>query len=233
MKKHYLIFIGIIILLGCNKHDIPTYEDLTSDRYIYFRKKEIDSSEVSFLFYPKQTEIMYPIEIIATGVGHINQNYKISVVQEHTTAPTETYRISESYTMRQGLRIDTCFIKLIYNEILDNTKVRLVLRLEDSEDFLVKRPEFRIAIIWFHNVISKPKWWTSDVSEYYLGIYSDKKYKLFLDIIGVDLKNANDHQLRQYSLLFKDYLKKKKDMGETIYEDDGSEMTVSVLGNLI
>lgn len=90
-----------------------------------------------------------------------------------------------------------------------------------------------MAIIWFHNIIAKPKWWNSNVVNYYLGKYSDEKYQLFLDKIKVDLTNATDSELRNYSLLFKKYLTDEKAAGRTVYEKDGSEMEVAVLGNLI
>jgi hypothetical protein len=70
------------------------------------------------------------------------------------------------------------------------------------------------------------------VTSYYLGAYSDKKYTLFLEVVGVDLTGANDNLLRHYSLLFKKYLNDQKAKGTPVLEEDGTEMVVAVLGNL-
>lgn len=234
MKNIYLLVISIVgLLTSCEREGIPTYNDLTSNRYLYLYRAETDSTETSFFFYPGETTIEFPISVRCTGRGDQDQTYKIAVVDEYTTAPAETYEIPENPVMRAGRDRDTCYIKLKYNPILDTQKVRLVVEIKDSENFLAGRTEYRVAIIWFHNIIAQPKWWNSNVINYYLGKYSDEKYQLFLDVIKVDLTNATDSELRNYSLLFKKYLNDEKEAGRTVYEKDGSEMEVAVLGNLI
>ncbi|MDR2130874.1 MAG: DUF4843 domain-containing protein [Odoribacteraceae bacterium] len=235
MKNIFLSTAFILLLAcGCEQQDIPTYNDLTSDRYVYLYRAWTDSTETSFFFYPGQTEILYPVSVRSTGTSDQDETYKIAAVAELTTAPAGTYEIPAAPVMRAGRDIDTCYIKLKLADILNTTKVRLVIQLQPSEHFLPGRTEYREAIIWFHNIIAKPAWWTSTVTSQYLGEYSDEKYTLFLDVVGVDLRGATDSQLRNYALVFKKYLTDKKNMDppETVYEKDGREMTVTVLGNL-
>jgi hypothetical protein len=234
MKKIYIAAVVLLFALGCEQQGIPTYDDMTSDRYVYLYRLWTDSTETSFFFYPGQAEILYPVSVRSTGASDKDETYKIAVVEQRTTAPAGTYEIPANPVMRAGRAIDTCYIKLKLTDLLNTTKVRLVIALQDSDDFLVGRTEYREAIIWFHNIIAKPAWWTSTVTSQYLGDYSDKKYRLFLDVVGVDLKGANDSQLRNYTLIFKKYLTDQKNMTppQTVYEDDGREMTVNVLGNI-
>ena len=71
-----------------------------------------------------------------------------------------------TYTMRKGTRRDTCYVKLKYDKLLDTKKVRLVVQIRDAEDFLAGRTDYRTIIIWFHNILSKPPWWTSSAVSY-------------------------------------------------------------------
>ncbi|HHU25501.1 MAG TPA: DUF4843 domain-containing protein [Bacteroidales bacterium] len=228
----FFVLFLLVAIFGCKEQPIPTYEDLTSDRYIYFGRSEKDSIEVSFLFYPGQKVIDLPLPVNATGVGYVDEKFKLFVVEDLTTAPKTTYEVQDTYTMRKGTRRDTCYVKLKYDKLLDTKKVRLVVQIRDAEDFLAGRTDYRTIIIWFHNILSKPPWWTSSVTSYYLGAYSDKKYTLFLEVVGVDLTGADDNLLRHYSLLFKKYLSDQKAKGTPVLEEDGTEMVVAVLGNL-
>lgn len=234
MNKLYLLFLLVVLTTyGCSQQDIPTYDDLTSDRYVYFNRAESDSTETSFFFFPGQDEIRYPIAVRCTGAGLKDETFKLAVVEKYTTAPPDTYEIPLDPVMRAGRGIDTCWMTFKKTDLLNTTKVRLVVQLEESDDFLVGRTEYRVAIFWFHNIIAKPAWWDSNFATRYMGNYSDKKYQLFLDVVNVDLTGANDSAKRHYSLIFKKYLKDRKEAGDTVYEKDGTEMTVNVLGNLV
>ena len=49
MKYIYIIVIGAIYsLYSCSKEEILTYNNNTSERFIYFEKSEADSSDISF-----------------------------------------------------------------------------------------------------------------------------------------------------------------------------------------
>ena len=77
---------------------------------------------------------------------------------------------------------------------------------------------------------SKPQWWNSNVTRYFLGDYSDKKYRLFIAVTGkTEIDVANEEELRYYTLLLKYHLLAEKEAGRTVYEDDGKEMTVAYL----
>lgn len=65
----------------------------------------------------------------------------------------------------------------------------------------------------------------------YLGDYSDKKYTLFIQETGVaDLDPNNADELRYYTIIFKNYLLREKDNNRTVREEDGTEMTVNLIG---
>lgn len=234
MKKIYIIVIGAIYLLlgSCSKEEILTYNNNTSERFIYFEKSEADSSDISFFTYPGESEINFPIVVNSSGFSNQDEEYKIVVMDEYTTAVFSDYEIPDKLIFKAGAIKDTCYIKLKYSSKLDANKVRVVIKLENNENFMEGESTNQVAIIWFHNIISQPDWWTAAVTSYYLGTYSDLKYSLFSNIVGVDLTDADESTIRHYALVFKLYLEEQKAAGNTILEVDGTEMTVVAGGKL-
>ena len=61
--------------------------------------------------------------------------------------------------------------------------------------------EYEKIKIVFNNVVSKPEWWTTQVTRVYLGTYSRKKYEEFVKCTGVTNFGAlNTAEKRAYSL---------------------------------
>lgn len=233
MKSIYIIVIGAIYLLSsCSKEEILTYNNNTSERFIHFEKSEADSSDVSFFTYPGETEINFPIVVKSSGFSNQNEEYKIVVMDEYTTATSSDYKIPDKFVFKAGTIKDTCYIKLKYSSKLDTDKVRIVIKLANNENFTKGESTYQVAIIWFHNIISQPDWWTSTVTSYYLGTYSDLKYSLFNRIVRVDLTDADESTIRHYALVFKQYLEEQKAADNIILEVDGTEMTVVAGGKL-
>ena len=229
----HIIMIGAIYsLCSCSKEEILTYNNNTSERFIHFEKSEADSSDISFFTYPGETEIYFPVVVESSGFSNQNEEYKIVVMDEYTTAAPSDYEIPDKFVFKAGAVNDTCYIKLKYSSKLDANKVRIVIRLASNENFTEGESTYRVAVIWFHNIISQPNWWTSTVTSYYLGTYSDLKYSLFNSVVGVDLTDADESTIRHYALVFKQYLEEQKAAGITILEANGTEMTVVAGGKL-
>lgn len=228
MKSIYLILLGAVYFMyGCSKESIQTYDENTSKRFIYFVKSETDSTDVSFFSYPGESVIEFPIVVKSSGFSTQDEEYKIVVLNEYSTAiEGEDFKLPTNFIFKGGATSDTCYVKLHYSSKLDDSKVRIVLQLESQNNFESGPSAYQTAVIWFHNNIVKPNWWTSSVTSYYLGDYSEKKYRLFNQVVGVDLTDASNSLIRHYALIFKEYLNTQKISGNTIYEENGTEMTV-------
>lgn len=226
MKYTKILLAAALIVAACAKENIPTYKEVSGERYIYFAKAEQDSSDVSFYSYPGQKVIEYPIVVKSTGYSTSEGTFSVNVLKEYTTAGDGDYSLAEKFTFRPESQVDTFYVKLNYSSKLDNEKVRIVLELEETPDFKLGMTDSRVAIIWFHNNLVKPSWWNSSVSAYYLGPYSDAKYKLFLEVVKVDLDGADNSLIRHYTLVFKKYLEDRKAAGNPALEEDGTEITV-------
>ena len=230
MKAINFIILVIVLctLFGCQKEQILTYTDSTSDRFIYFSRTEADSVDLSFFSYPGQTSILFPVVVKSSGYGDQNAGYKISVMNEYTTATPADYEIPASCIFRGQLFRDTCYVRFNYSPKLDASKVRIVLQLEDNENFLRGPLNARVAVIWLHNFAVQPSWWAGTITSYIMGPYTEKKYRTFMNAVGVDLTDADVSTIRHYAMVFKQYL---AEQSPPILEDNGTVMTVLVGGN--
>lgn len=234
MKRKYIYYIWFcllgIMVMSCSEDDIALYDDLD---YIQFSKYFADSSTCSFMAYPTKESLEYPVVVEIVGMPETrDREYKISVVKEYTTAVPETYTLPDKFILRAGQVIDTCWITMHKTKAIGQVAERLTIRLEETSDFKLGQSDCREAIIYISDVLIRPDWWLDTQIEWvYLGSYSDKKYRLMMELTGiVDLDPGNVDQLRSVAILMRNYLEKEKEAGRKVTEEDGTEMTVAYIG---
>ena len=227
--KNRILFLCLIGLLafGCQKEELTTY---SGDCFVQFERATVDSTVLSFIFFPGQTSIDYPLVLDLIGVaGEHDLHYNVFADPEYTTAiEGEHYSLPEDPVIRAGHYQDTLYLHLNKTPDLENNKVRIILRFEDTDDLRRGKVENSVAIIQFSNTVDRPKWWDSKIEQYTLGTYSDTKYKLFIEVTSVyDMSDdvMNDSERRSYALMFKQYL-----IDNPTLDEDGQYMTVPVLG---
>ncbi|WP_294139418.1 DUF4843 domain-containing protein [uncultured Sanguibacteroides sp.] len=232
MKKIYtLLFVAGFwgMMLSCDRDDIMLY---TAGDYIQFVKNLVDSSTCSFLAYPDDNQLLFPVVVEVVGKPSTeDRNYKIVVADEYTNATTANYDLPASFVMKAGKVIDTCWVTFKKTDEIATRALRLSLKLEVTPDFRLGQTDRLGNIIYVSNMIAKPDWWNSTVTNSYLGEYSDKKYRLFIQETGMaDIDSDNTDELRYYTIIFKNYLLKEKDKGTPVKEENGMEMTVELIG---
>lgn len=229
--KQVILFLVTCLVCACTKDKLNTYQ---ADRYIYFNSSWIeDSTIVSFFYYPEKDIIRVPLYLSFAG-NEITEDisYRLVVDETLTTAQPGNYDMEENFLWKAGLFQDTAYVTLLKSDVLDDKEVRLVLRLEENENFQLgpkDRLEYRII---FSSIVSQPEWWNTNVVNHYLGSYSKAKFQEFIKATGVgDLTGVTDDTtLRYYALKFKYYLQRVKDeTGEPIM-DGNVEMTVPIIG---
>lgn len=227
--KNTILYLCLIALFafGCEKEELTTYD---GDNFVQFEKATVDSTILSFMFFPGQTSIDYPIVLDMIGLaGEHDLQYKVFADTEYTTAVEgEHYSLPENMVIRAGHYQDTLYIHLNKTADLDNKKVRIILRFEDTPDLRGGKIENSVAIIQFSNTVDRPAWWNSEIETYTLGTYSDTKYRLFIEVTGIyDMSNKvmDDSEKRSYALMFKQYL-----IDNPTLDEDDQYMTVPVLG---
>jgi len=226
---YLLVSLFMVLIASCKEENIMLYN---GKNYIQFVKSLSDSTTFSFLANPGKTEVSYPIPLQLIGKPESKDRmFKMEVNEKFTTATSAHYALPATFVLRANKTIDTAWITLKKSPDLAIKPVKLVLNLIPSTALDIGQTEHSIAIIYISNVIAQPEWWNDNVTDRFLGDYSDKKYLLFIQVTGrADMNSGNEQELRTYTILFKNYLLKEKDQGRIVYEENGAEMTVALTG---
>jgi hypothetical protein len=232
MKKTMIAALMIPILAAsCSKDEIKTYGELTPNRFLSFQEEgSVDQNDTVFVSFVSfgEKDAEYPIVVESSGFSESEQQYSVKVSREGTTMQAGDYQMPSSFSFAPRAVKDTFYVKLIFSGKYDTDTLSLSLEFEENEVFK-KGPSTAIhRVLMVHNAIVKPAWWTSQVASYYFGTYSDRKYKTYMSAIGHDLTGCSNNIIRYYALLFKQWLEDQKASGNTVKEDNGTEMKVAV-----
>jgi hypothetical protein len=224
-----MLFALAVLSASCKKDEIDTY---TGGTYIQFTRSYNDSSLFSFLALPDDDEGNVPISVQMTGMPeNRDRQFKISVVPQGTTATSAHYTLPSSFTLRANRVVDTAWITVKKTPDISVKPVKLTMKMEKTDDFEIGQTDHAAIILYISNVVARPDWWDGNVEGRFLGEYSDKKLLLFIQVTSVsELDPDNENEVRYYTLMFKNYLLKEKDAGRTVYEENGAEMQVAMIG---
>ena len=104
----------------------------------------------------------------------------------------------------------------------------LKFSLESNDNFHATQTGFLEAELRVTAQISQPSWWNQNVIDFYLGGYSDKKFRLFSQNIFVgDYGELDDSEKQYYALKFKYWL---EDQTPPVEDEDGTLMKVAIQG---
>ena len=205
MKKYILFILVSLCLWACSEDEIKPYH---GGQYLYFSHL-MNSTEkaisVSFNNYSLDDEHIVKIGVSLVGDPVKEATaYKVIVVDTATTAKSKNYELPENTYFKAGVASDTLEVKLLKTDDLKED-VKLCLQIVPNENFDGTLKQYEQIRIIFNNVISKPVWWTSDVTKFYLGSYSRTKYEALIKYTGVsDFGSLNSGEKRQCALKLKD-----------------------------
>lgn len=224
MKKIIILLLVIVSLFSCNEAEMFRYN---SGNYLSFNENaKIDSVDVSFFFHPGENKIEVPLVLNLTGDLLSEDKEFLLTVDDSSTATNEDYNLPENMVFAKDKVSDTLYLSINKTDKLDLERLKLVLRIEDNNNFKAGFKDYSYKKIYFSNLVSTPEWWNSDITSFYLGEFSAEKYLLFCEVIGkTDLEGEELSQVRQYALTFKRYLEENP-----AYEKNGDLMTVTVIG---
>ena len=249
MKRYLSILIALAAFtaVGCQQEELKTYADLDGGLNIYFYSPSVgfsnlnfgkydsyaDSLETSFFLYPGQSEITLQLSVSRSGFSDQDTHFAVGVESTGTTAEASDYELPASCLFPAGAQTASFPVKLKYSSKMETDTLRLVVKLLEGGDYGVASSSKSLKVINFHNGVMQPSWWTGPAKMTYgLGAFSEKKYALLMmvsDNYPFDDDTPNE-VVRQYALLLKQYLREQRLAGNTIYEDDGTEMTIPAGG---
>lgn len=220
MKKYIVLALLAAVLFSCNKDDIEGYD---AGRFLYISDSlEMDTAFVSFKHHLGSDSYKVPFEVRMIGsVSDRNLSYKIEVVDSLTSASAEDYRLPEP-VFAAGRNRDTLWIEILNTPHLATETIKLTVRLVDNENFRVGYYNKLTASVLFNNQMSQPTWWNEDITNLFLGTYSEEKYLAFYACTGIsDLTGLPFWRLRQLTLEFRKYIEE-----HDLREKNGEPMTV-------
>lgn len=121
--------------------------------------------------------------------------------------------------------------------------LRLTLKIDESEKVKEGDKSYRNVLYILSNKISRPKWWTVKNVGYggnltynlaeisYLGLYSDDKYRMFLEELakdGVEFDGEDVTVLRKYSLRVKYRIEEYNSTHDEVMWDEENSCPMSV-----
>lgn len=215
-----MAYMGISLLISCQEEGLVVNGNDIS--YINFNKDLTkDTTRISFEIYPleegmdvKIAEV--PVEVAIFGkIQEKDLEFTISLDENMSTLPASQCILSEKYVFKGGQLLDTIYVKIKNSPDLKTTTKYIALKINAEGEVGEGVATYSRAIIAVTDRLVKPDWWDlkdmdgeySTVDYYYLGFYSDTKYRMFLEILREnddELFDGKDKvKLRKYSLLLK------------------------------
>lgn len=242
-----LVWGGIFFFSACQEEGIVVNSNDVS--YVGFKKNAtVDTTAVCFRFYAleegadvKVAEV--PIEVTVCGkVQHKDLEFTVSIDETLSTLPKSQCVLPERCVIKNGQLLDTIYVKVKSSpDLKDKTKL-LVLKVNAGGEVAEGIAVYSRAVVAVTDRLFKPDWWAfcdiydgelSSVDYYYLGFYSEEKYKMFLEELQKDnvIFDGKDRQvLRKYSLRLKYRLKELSDAGTPARDENGELITVPIGG---
>ena len=207
-----------------------------------------DTTTISFKMYDEGEDAKIPIEVSVYGrVLEDDLHFEICADDKLTTLPSDLYSLPTDCRVRKGLLTDTIYVILKNAPMLKNETKVLALQVVESDGVKQGDRKYSRALLSVTDRLFQPDWWLvndagtetnpgNSVDWYYLGEYSETKYKMFLDELKKDdvVFNGKDKQvLRKYSLKLKNTLKSMnegKPEEDWVRDENGQIITVEVAG---
>lgn len=243
MKKSIYLSFLLFLFWACEEEKIFTFADRPEvffDKFymnaIYPGTEGADSTVISFFHYPDGTQdIEIPLVVCLSGnLLTEDLTFGLKAVTEGSTGEEgKEFTLDPSYTFKSttvgedavDIR-DTIYLKLHRTAKMDVAPVRIIVELVPGEKLALGQWERRRAIIVVSTQVSQPEWWNSEVTNYLLGKYSEKKFKLFMNEIdkkgemGKELIAESPDRAIQLVLQFKEWL---LEQNPRIYDDENNE----------
>ncbi|ETN94971.1 DUF4843 domain-containing protein [Zhouia amylolytica] len=244
---NYLVVIVVFVsAISCSEDAIDTYKGKDS---IYFTwavdglksgsiVTYMDSTGYSFAFDPIDVQsVVYKLPVSVQGnVSDKDRVINVKVSEASTAVEGTHFELPEQVIFHANQAVDSIPLTLFRSPDLKIDTLRVVLELLPNENFDIdmknkvtdeltqEKRDFTVFELAADDIFKTPSYWF----ETYLGTYTLKKADLMQELLGIPYDFYESRDALQYifyhAKFMKRYLEEKKAAGETIYEEDGTEM---------
>ncbi|WP_426484316.1 DUF4843 domain-containing protein [Flavobacterium sp. 2] len=237
---------------SCTKEEIETYSGKDNIyfspavvSYISLNGAKVltDSIGLSFsLDNPTITGRLFKIPIAVQGkASNVDREVKVSIDPSTTAIKGTHFTIPDKIIIPAGKVVDTIRVQVIRTPDMKKSTFSLVFNLEENEFFktemktrvtnaLTKKTMSFISFeLTIDDLLSQPKGWIVG----FFGTFSAKKFFMMCDLMHLDPVIFNSSpgavglsipEVQYYQSFMKRYLVEQKAAGNTIYEENGTEM---------
>lgn len=249
MRVVIISFYILTIFAACKKSTLPTYGG-DADVFFTYAENNVLTDSVNISFGLTATVMEDTAVFYVNTIGKLNsQNraYSLEVDQQRSTAVAgKHYRlpVADSFYIKGNVASDTIVIRAMRTPDLRDASVILYLKLVPNNLFgntmlvhnyaspvVVPATTLRIVI---DDIMQQPANWAASAP--FLGRFSREKLNLMISTLSLEMIRFfptgstavyTATQLSNYAKQFQQYLNTQKNLGNIIYEKDG---TVMVMG---
>ncbi len=244
------------LLYACRKKDLLTYNTSNSIYFLISGASPVDLDGKTLTTIPSDEEFLSfgwkaddidtletRIPVRVTGSPGVSERHFRIIAGEGSTAESGKHyeAFPDSYVFPAGAIDDTITVRLYRTADMQVTAKWLYLQLVATPDFSVNfqvntaytrtddtayfNPSvFRIKI---DDIVSVPKYWYTSL----FGKFSKTKILLMVSVLNISVDDFNDYMKMSssgsvYADIVSKYLAEQKFIGNTIYDEDGSEMSM-------
>lgn len=233
-------------MVSCSEEGILVNGNDTA--YVIFDKDFTkDTTTVSFKMYNEGEDAVIAIPVSSFGqVQTEDLHFHVIADTARTTLPANYYVLPEDCVIKPGVEDNVISVRL--KKSPEMSAKTFYLALQVVEEGIIKQGtrEYARAIISVTDRLFKPDWWSvndvgneenpgNSVEWYYLGEYSELKYKLFLEELKKDdvvFDGKNKQVLRKYAIKLKNTVKninaEREAQGLGPLKDDQTGMLIEV-----
>lgn len=248
-----VVFLSILGFTSCSEEKIQTFKDTDNIYfspavfpYVTVNGVELvtaDSTGFSFGFDDSTIkERVYRIPVRVQGnMSNVDRKIKVTIDPMSTAVKGTHFTLPENIVMRAGKVVDTIAVTVLRTPDMKTNLFTLVLNLEENEAFTTKMKTKVINVLTqktmsftrfklsFDDKFSQPMGWFDP----FLGKFSAKKFFLMCDLLNLDPAIFKQRpgspgigiaDLQYFQNFMKRYLADQKASGNTIYEENGTEM---------
>lgn len=243
--RYILTVCSVAMLCSCVEDDLTTY---SSNDSIYFSPSvegAVATNPFDSLFYSlglvpnsfTDSLISIPVKVMGKVVDY-DREFSVELSAGSTAVEGTNFEFANDLLIPAGQIAAEVQIRLFKTpDILEDT-VNIGLRLLSNEHFgtdmqndfneLGEKELSHIDFdVYLTAVITQPRYWFAP----YLGDFSVKKILLMAEILDIDpliftKPGISVSQMNYFGVVMKRYLESQKAAGNTIYEEDGSEMVM-------
>ncbi|WAC40816.1 DUF4843 domain-containing protein [Pedobacter sp. SL55] len=247
MNKLFFNLLGfavLTILLSCEK-ELHKYEGKPA---VYFNEAgrlpafggEVlrDSTIMSFSLAKAQDSIVSMVVATVGAKKDVDRPYKLVINSSSDAIAGNHYQIlNPTFVIKKNQLGDTVKIKFFRKTDMQAKTFLLSFDLQENENF---SPEMKYRVLtssnkkislinyrWFVNdIIKRPGRWLDG----YLGVFTRKKLLLIAETLSIEPAyldaSVSIAEMTAYGKFMQRYLNEQRAAGNTIYEEDGSEMVM-------